>query len=79
MGRYQRVTVLVETSDPLPVSSGIPQGSILGPMLFLIYVTNLTDSVLTSHVAMFADDTKTYKQTKSREDAAYLQADLLAG
>ena len=79
MGRYQRVTVLGETSNTLPVSSGIPQGSILGPMLFLIYVNNLPDSVLTSHVAMFADDTKIYKQIKSLEDAPYLQADLLAG
>ena len=80
MGRYQPVTVLGETSDALPVSSGIPQGSILGPMLFLIYVNNLPDSVLTSHVAMFADDTKIYfKQIKSQEDAAYLQAVLLAG
>ena len=79
MGRYQRVTVLGETSDTLPVSSGIPQGSILGPMLFLIYVNNLPDSVLTSHVGMFADDTKIYKQIKSQEDAAYLQTDLLAG
>ena len=61
MGRYQRVTVLGETSDPLPVSSGVPQGSILGPMLFLIYVTNLPYSVLTSHVAMFADEEKVYK------------------
>ena len=79
MGRYQRVTVLGETSDPLPVSSGVPQGSILGTMLFLSFVTNLPDSVLTSHVAMFADDIKIYKQIQSREDAAYLQADLLAG
>ena len=58
MGRYQRVTVLGQTSDPLPVSFGLPQGSILGPMLFLIYVNNLPDSVLTSHVAMFSDDAK---------------------
>ena len=79
MGRYQCVTVLGETSDTFPVSSGVTQGSILGPILFLIYVTNLPDSVLTSNVAMFANDTKTYKQIKSREDAAYLQADLLAG
>ena len=79
MGRYQRVTVLSKTSDTLPVGSGIPQVSILGPMLFLIYVNNLPDSVLTSHVVMFSDDTKTYKQIKSQEDAAYLQADLLAG
>ena len=79
MGRYQRVTVVGETSDPLPVSSGIPQGSILGPMLLLTYVNNLPDSVLTSHVATFADDTKIYKQIKSQEDTAYLQADFLAG
>ena len=46
-------------------------------MLFLIYVINLPDSVLTSHVAIYVDDT--YKQIKSQEDAAYLQADLLAG
>ena len=79
MGRYQRVTVLGETSSPLPVSFGVPQGFILGPMLFLIYVTNLPDLVLTNHVAMFAGDTKIHKQIKSREDAAYQQADLLAG
>ena len=79
MGRYQRVTVLGQTSDPLPVSSRLPQGSILGPMLFLIYVNSLPNSVLTSHVAVFSDDTKIYKQIKSQEDAAYLQADLLAG
>ena len=60
MGRYQRVTVLSETSDTLPVGSGIPQVSILGPMLFLTYVNNLPDSVLTSHVVMFSDDTKIY-------------------
>ena len=74
MGRYQRVTVLGETSDTSPVSFGIPQGSILGPMLFFIYVNNLPDSVLTSHVATFADDTKIYKQINSQEDATYLQA-----
>ena len=55
-----RVTVLGEASDTLPVSSGIAQGSILGSMLFLIYVNNFPDSVLTSHVAMFVDDAKIY-------------------
>ena len=79
MGRYQRVTELGETSDPLPVRSGVPHGSILGPMLFLIYLNNFPDSVLTSHVAILADDTKIYKQIKSQKDAANLQADFLAG
>ena len=76
MGRYQRVTVLGEISDPLPVSSGVPRGSILGPMLFLIYVNNLPDSVLTSYVLPM---TQRYINKKSQEDAANLQADFLAG
>ena len=42
-GRRQRVTVLGATSHDLHVSSGVPQGSILGPALFLLYVTNLPD------------------------------------
>ena len=69
MGRYHCVTVLGETSDT--VSSGKPQGSILGPILFLIFLNNFPVSVLTSHVAMFADNTKIYKHIKSQEDAAY--------
>ena len=67
MGRCQLVTVLGETSDTLPVSSGIPQSSFLGSMLFLIYVNNLPDSVLTSDVAMFADDKTIYNKLSLRK------------
>ena len=59
-GRRQRVTVLGATSNTLPNSSGVPQGSILGPGLFLLYVNDLPSSVKTSQVAMFADDTKLF-------------------
>ena len=45
---------LLQKIHELPVSSGMPQGSILGLMLFLISGNNLPDSILTSHVAMFA-------------------------
>ena len=56
-GRYQRVTVLGETSNRLSVLSGVPQGSILGPLLFLVYANDLPDCVSSSSaLAMFADD-----------------------
>ena len=74
--RRQRVTVLGTTSNTLPVSSGVPQGSILGPALFLLYVNDLPDTIELSQVTMFADDTKVFKAIKSPDDAASLQADL---
>ena len=55
-GRRQRVTVLGATSRDLPVTSGVPQGSILGPVLFLLYVNNLPDSILNSKVATAFSD-----------------------
>ena len=60
--RFQRVTVLGSTSQSLHVLSGVPQGSILGPLLILIFVNNLPDSVSHhSSVALFADETKCYR------------------
>ena len=76
-GRLQRVTVLGVTSEPLPVLSGVPQGSILGPLLFLIYVNDLPKS--TSHdttVTMFADDTKCHRHLRNLQDTIILQQDL---
>ncbi len=75
--RCQRVTVLGATSNTLPISSGVPQGSILGPALFLIYVNDLPDSVNSCQIAMFADDTKLYSTIKCVEDATLLQSDLV--
>jgi hypothetical protein len=75
--RRQRVTVLSVTSSTLPVTSGVPQGSILGPALFLSYVNDLPEADLSSRVAMFADDTKLFSAIKSQDDVASLQADLV--
>ena len=74
--RKQRVTVLGATSDLLPATSGVPQGSILGPALFLLYVNNLPNNVKSSRVAMFADDTKVFKAIQSPNDALMLQEDI---
>ena len=49
------------TSDLLPVLSGVPQGSILGPLLFIMYVNDIPERILHSSVFMFADDTKLIK------------------
>ena len=73
---YLCFTVLGATSRDLPVTSGVPQGSILGPALFLLYVNNLPDVITKSQVVMFADDTKVYKEMKSQDDGAALQQDL---
>ncbi len=62
----------------LPVISGVPQGSILGPLLFLIYVNDLPDNIQHVRCFMFADDTKLLKAISSKEeDELYLlQRDL---
>ena len=75
--RFQRVTILGATSSPLlTVTLGVPQESILGPMLFLLYVNSLPDAVRSSQIAAFADGTKIFKEITSTRDAEQLQEDL---
>ena len=74
--RRQRVVVHGKASQELPVLSGIPQGSILAPLLFLIYVNDLPQLTNTSSVALYADDTKCYRAIRSGEDVNCLQSDL---
>ena len=59
--RRQRVVVDGEVSNWKSVLSGVPQGSVLGPILFLIYINDLDDSI-TSNVLKFADDTKLFNK-----------------
>ena len=74
-GRSQTVKVNNDESPPAPVISGIPQGSVLGPLLFVIYINDLPDTV-NSFVYLLADDTKLMRKIKSEEDAKALQRDL---
>ena len=74
-GRRQRVVVNGVKSGWAPVMSGIPQGTVLGPTLFLLYVADLPSN-LQNNVQMFADDTKLYGRSGSVEECKTLQADL---
>ena len=60
----------------MPVISEVPQGSILGPLLFLIYINDLPPAVTSSKVLLFADDAKCYKTIHNLSDIHLLQLDL---
>ena len=73
--RRQRVVVNDSRSSWADVTSGIPQGSVLGPMLFIIYINDMPTSVLSS-IYLFADDAKVYRNISSNDDPPTLQHDL---
>ena len=59
-----------------PVSSGVPQGTVLGPVLFLILISDITKNVKFSNISSFADDTRLYLPIESTTDIDNLQFDL---
>ena len=74
-GRSQIVEVNGEQSAPAAVISGIPQGTVLGPLLFVIYINDILDNIK-SEGLLFADDTKIFHSILTREDALTLQSDI---
>ncbi len=74
-GRTQRVVVDGEKSTPAPVLSGVLQGSVLGLLLFLLFVNDITDGI-SSSAHLFADDCLIYREINSQEDSVILQVDL---
>ena len=62
-------------SDSVPVLSGVPQGSVLGPVLFLVFINDLPDNIRSS-VHLFADDCVLYRNICSLFDCLILQDDL---
>ena len=77
--RSQHVVVGGEESCVLPVVSGVPQGSVLGPLLFLVFINEAVDQVsLESYMLLFADDIALYRCIKSSVDYWKLQLDITA-
>ena len=75
--RNQHVKVNNTKSSEIPVKSGIPQGSVLGPVLFIIYINDLPGSV-TSSIKLFADDAKIYQELDDSTHQNQIQRDLSA-
>ena len=75
--RKMKVLVDGESSSETAVISGVPQGTVLGPILFLVHINDLPDCV-TSSVRLFADDCLLYRTIETIEDHLALQTDLTA-
>ena len=73
--RSQQVLVDGRSSGTAGVTSGVPQGSVLGPLLFLVFINDLPDCV-SSEVRLFADDCLMYRPVRDQADAVALQEDL---
>ena len=73
--RFQKVVLDGQASDQVPVLSGVSQGSVLGPVLFLIFINDLPDSIRSS-IRLFADDCVLYRNIKTLTDCQILQDDL---
>jgi len=76
---YQRVVVNGSFSEWFPICSGVPQGSVLGPLLFLLYIDKINYIISNSSVKLFADDIALYRNIVTTQDKALLQEDLASG
>ena len=75
--RKQRVVLDNTVSDILDVYSGVPQGSILGPLLLILFINDIYDRIDPSTgICLYADDTKIWKSISSENDCKTLQTDV---
>ena len=74
--RVQKVSVDGIHSEPRNVLSGVPQGTVLGPILFLIYMNDIDKILMYASLRSFADDTRIVKKIETLDDVQLLQTDL---
>ena len=75
-GRFQQVSANGVLSDPALVTSGVPQGTVLGPILFIIMIDDLDSELLFSTASKYADDTRVSAKISSPDDAIRFQKEL---
>ncbi len=73
--RQQKVLVEGEESEQVHVSSGVPKGTVLGPLMFLLYINDIGNDI-NSSIRLFADDSLLYLAVSSKDDCERLQRDL---
>ena len=76
LGRPQSVQVQGTVSEQHQVTSGIPQGTVLGSLLFVILINGMPDEIIHSYLYLFTDDTKLFKVIHNITDSELLQEDL---
>ena len=78
LGRLQNVEVHGQKSTPIQVLSGVPQGSVLGPLHFLVLITDIDTEVVSTFISSFADNTRIGNAITNHQDIKKLQEDLEA-
>ena len=76
IGRTQHVRLQGGVSFDSPVISGVPQGTVLGPLIFIILMCDINSGITTSSMVSFADDTRLYYGISNVDDCAIFQNDF---